>query len=87
MNSDVLILEIWGVWNTPILPLLPGPLCARVVVPVRVLFMVLINLFQNYLYSIKLCEKISQETTIPKWKYKYFVKYFVKYANALPSGG
>ena len=30
------ILELWGLWNTPLLPLLLGPLWPRVVAPERV---------------------------------------------------
>ena len=33
------ILELWGMWSTPSLPLTPGPLWPGVVVPNRVLFM------------------------------------------------
>ena len=31
--------ELWGMWSTPSLPLLPGPLWPVVVAPVRVLSM------------------------------------------------
>ena len=31
------MLELWGVWNTPLLPSLPGPLWPGVVAPDRVL--------------------------------------------------
>ena len=27
------MLELWGIWSTPLLQLLPGPLCPGVVVP------------------------------------------------------
>ena len=30
-DSDTLALEIWGMWSTPSLPLLPGPLWPGVV--------------------------------------------------------
>ena len=33
------MLELWEMWNTPSLPLLPGPLWSRVVAPDRVLSM------------------------------------------------
>ena len=33
------MLELWGMWSTPSLPSLPGPLWPRVVAPDRVLFM------------------------------------------------
>ena len=39
------MLEFWGMWNTPSLPLLPGPLLSRVVAPDRVLSMGQIELF------------------------------------------
>ena len=35
------MLELWGMWSTPSLPLLPGPLWPGVVVPDRVLNSVL----------------------------------------------
>ena len=38
-------LEIWGMWCTPLLPLLPGPLRSGVVAPDRVLSMGQIELF------------------------------------------
>ena len=31
------MLELWGIWSTPTLPLLPGPLWPRVVAPERAL--------------------------------------------------
>ena len=31
------MLELWGMWNTPLLPLLQGPLWPQVVAPERVL--------------------------------------------------
>ena len=40
------ILELWGMWNIPSLPLLPGPLCLGVVAPDRVLSMGQIELFE-----------------------------------------
>ena len=33
------MLELWGMWSTPSLPLLPGPLWPGVVAPDRALFM------------------------------------------------
>ena len=33
------MLEFWGMWSTPLLPLLPGPLWPGVVAPDRVLSM------------------------------------------------
>ena len=39
-DGDVpVMLELWGIWNTPSLPSLPGPLWLGVVVPDRVLSM------------------------------------------------
>ena len=33
-NVETSVLKLWGMWNTPSLPLLPGPLLLRVVVTV-----------------------------------------------------
>ena len=33
------MLELWGIWNTALLPSLPDPLWLRVVVPDRILSM------------------------------------------------
>ena len=33
------VMELWGMWSTPLLPLLPGPLWPRVVAPDRALSM------------------------------------------------
>ena len=38
-DGKALALEIWGMWSTPSLPLLPGPLWSGVVVLDRVLSM------------------------------------------------
>ena len=39
-GSEVpVMLELWGMWSTSSLPLLPGPLCPEVVAPDRVLSM------------------------------------------------
>ena len=44
-NGDVpVILELWGMQSTPLLPLLPGPLWLGVVAPDRVLSMSQIEL-------------------------------------------
>ena len=43
-----LALEIWGMWRTPLLPLLQGPLWPGVVAPGRVLFTGQIELFDIY---------------------------------------
>ena len=44
-DGDVpVMLELWGMRNTPSLPLLPGPLWPRVVAPDRVLSMGYIEL-------------------------------------------
>ena len=45
-NGEVLVLQLWGIS----MPLFPGPLWSRVVVPVRVPFMGQIELFNNLLY-------------------------------------
>ena len=38
-DSEAPPLEIWGIWSTPLLVLLPGPLWPGVVAPDRVLSM------------------------------------------------
>ena len=49
-NSEALVLELWCLWSTPSLPLLPGRLWPGVVVPIRVSSMDQIDPFENYLY-------------------------------------
>ena len=49
-DGEASVLELWGMWSSPSLPLLPGPLWPRVVVPVRVLSMVQIELFNHLVY-------------------------------------
>ena len=44
------MLELWGMWSTPSLPSLSGPLWLRVVTPDRVLSMGLIEL--NYILML-----------------------------------
>ena len=44
------VLGHWEMWNTPSLPLLPGPLCPEVVVPVRFPPLRQIKLFNHLLY-------------------------------------
>ena len=39
------MLELWGMWSTPSLPSLSGPLRPGVIAPERVLFMDQIELF------------------------------------------
>ena len=52
-DDEVQVLESWGIWNTPSLPLLSGPLWPEVVVLVRVSSMGQIELF-NHLVDLKL---------------------------------
>ena len=47
-EGEASILKIGGVWSKPSLPLLPGPLWPRAVVPVRVSSIGQIYLFENY---------------------------------------
>ena len=42
----LVMLELWGIWSTPSLPLLPGPLWLGVVAPEMVLSMGQIELFK-----------------------------------------
>ena len=44
-DGEALVLELWGMLNTPSLPLLPSPLWPRVVAPDRVLSKCQIELF------------------------------------------
>ena len=44
-NGEAPALEIWGMWSTPSLPLLPGPLWLGVIAPDRILSMGQIELF------------------------------------------
>ena len=46
-DGEAQVLELWGMWITPSLALLPGPLWLRVVVPVRVPSMDQIELFNH----------------------------------------
>ena len=41
-------MELWWMWSTPSLPLLPGPLWSRVVVPIKIISMGQIKLFIIY---------------------------------------
>ena len=43
--GEAQVLELWGIWSTPSLPLLLGPLWSGVVAPERVLSMGQIELF------------------------------------------
>ena len=49
-DDEAPLLKRWGIWNTLLLPLLPGPLWFRVVVSVRVLSMNQIGTFYHSLY-------------------------------------
>ena len=42
------MLELWGIWSTPSLPLLPGPLWPSVVAPDRVRSVGQIEIFDIY---------------------------------------
>ena len=49
-DGEAWVLEIWGMWSTPSLPL---PLWPGVVVPVRVSSMGQIEIFNHFLYLCK----------------------------------
>ena len=49
-DGEALVLDLRGKWNNHSLPLLPGPLWTRVVVPVRVASMGQLELFKHFLY-------------------------------------
>ena len=63
-DGDVLILENMGVWRTPSMTLLPGPLGFGMVVPVRVTSM---SLFKNYSHSIDLVQKRNHHVVPIAW--------------------
>ena len=57
-NTKMHLMNIWGEWRMiTSLPLIPGSLKHRLVVPVRVTFEGQIDLFKSYLYLIGLYEK------------------------------
>ena len=64
-DSETPVLDLWGMWSTPSLALLSGPLWLRVVVPVRVVVMNQIEIFNN-LQGIIIC--IEKKITV---KYQY----------------
>ena len=47
-DGDATIFDLWGMWSAPSLPLLPGPLWPWVVVPVRILSIDQIELFDHF---------------------------------------
>ena len=51
-DGEAQVLELWGIWDTPSMPLFPSQLWTRVVIPVRVQSMDQIELF-NYLLDLK----------------------------------
>ena len=59
------MLELWRIWSTQSLPLLPGPLWSRVIVPDKVLSMSQIELFdiqtecKQMIYAKLNCLKIK----------------------------
>ena len=55
-DTKLHMVKFRGVWSTILLPLLSDPLWPRVIVPVKVLSVAQINLFENYLYLIGILE-------------------------------
>ena len=49
-DDEAPVLEPCGMWSTPSLPLLPGSLGSREVIPVRVMFTSQIELFNHFPY-------------------------------------
>ena len=45
-GEAMMMQELWGMWSTPLLPSLPGPLCLSKVVPDKVLPMGQEELFE-----------------------------------------
>ena len=62
------VLVIWGVWSTPLLPLLPGQLSPNVVALVKVPSTGRIDLFKNYSCSVW---PYVKATTQKMWKWTY----------------
>ena len=58
-DGEAPVLEIWEVWSTFSLPLLPGPLWPGVVVTLKFLFIGEIELFENYIYSNGILDAIN----------------------------
>ena len=54
-DSEASVLDLWGMWSVPSLPLLSGLLCPGVVVPVRVSYRGQIELFNNSV----MCKQMS----------------------------
>ena len=46
-DDEASVLELWGMWSTPSLPLLPGPLSPGVVVLVKILSKGQVELFDQ----------------------------------------
>ena len=53
-EGEALILELWGMWSTPSLPSLPGPLWLRVVVSIKVLSLGQIEPLNHLLYRMQI---------------------------------
>ena len=54
-NGESLVPELWGMWSTPSLPLIPGPLWPWVVVTARVPSMGQIDLFDH----LNVCKQMT----------------------------
>ena len=67
------VLEIWEVWISPSLPLLPDPLWPGVVVPVSVLSIGQIGWFRNYSYSDALQKKSLKKQLHKTCKYEWAI--------------
>ena len=63
-DGEVSVLKIWSIAS---LPLLPGPLWPRVVVPLRIPSMSQIDQFKDYLYSKGLC---ARKNSLKKYIHK-----------------
>ena len=65
------MLVLWGMWDTPLLPLLPGPLWPRMLAPDRVLSMGQIELCAyaklNCLKQLFICIKMDLALNNLQW--------------------
>ena len=67
-DHDTPVLDLWGMWSNPTLPLLPSPLWPGPVVPDRVLSMAQIEISDNFLY---LSPFNGEKTNDVKWNNIY----------------
>ena len=76
------MLELWGMWHTPSLPLLPGPLCLGVIAPDRALSMSQFRPVLLYL-KIDLVSHLARRRGLGKFSLSgvYYCLYYGKSIN------